>query len=331
MGVITGDMFVDGCQRDDSFQRKTGYVQQQDLHLETSTVRESLTFSALLRQSRNISKADKLAYVEEVIKLLDMQDFAEAVVGVPGEGLNVEQRKRLTIGVELAAKPDLLLFLDEPTSGLFVFNSFSTLFHADITHNRDSQTAWSICKFMRKLANNGQAVLCTIHQPSAILMQQFDRLLFLVAGGKTVYFGDIGENCATFTHYFEAHGAHPCPPQANPAEWMLEVVGAAPGHYSAIDWYDVWRNSDEYHLVQKALDEMERELPEKEESRDSGNFTGNEEFAMPFNPQLWYCLKRVWEQYWRTPSYIYSKTALCTLTVCTLLGIVRMLLILIFS
>jgi len=120
MGVISGKMLVDGCQRDNSFQRKTGYVQQQDLHLETSTVRESLTFSALLRQSRDISTADKLAYVEEVIKLLDMQDFAEAVVGVPGEGLNVEQRKRLTIGVELAAKPDLLLFLDEPTSGLYV-------------------------------------------------------------------------------------------------------------------------------------------------------------------------------------------------------------------
>jgi len=121
MGVVSGDMFIQGRQRDDSFQRKTGYVQQQDLHLETSTVRESLTFSALLRQSRNIPKAEKLAYVEEVIKLLDMQDFAEAVVGVPGDGLNVEQRKRLTIGVELAAKPDLLLFLDEPTSGLYVF------------------------------------------------------------------------------------------------------------------------------------------------------------------------------------------------------------------
>ena len=83
-------------------------------------LRESLTFSALLRQSRSTPQAEKLAYVEEGIKLLDMQDFAEAVVGVPGDGLNVEQRKRLTIGVELAAKPDLLLFLDEPTSGLSV-------------------------------------------------------------------------------------------------------------------------------------------------------------------------------------------------------------------
>jgi ABC-type multidrug transport system ATPase subunit len=86
MGVITGEMLVDGRQRDESFQRKTGYVQQQDLHLQTSTVREALRFSALLRQPRDTPRAEKIAYVEEVIKLLDMQEYADAVVGVPGEG-----------------------------------------------------------------------------------------------------------------------------------------------------------------------------------------------------------------------------------------------------
>ena len=168
MGVVSGHMLVNGHQRDSGFQRKTGYVQQQDLHLSTSTVREALTFSALLRQPKTFSRQEKLDYVDEVIKILEMEDFADAVVGVPGEGLNVEQRKRLTIGVELAAKPALLLFLDEPTSGL------------------DSQTAWSICTLLRKLANNGQAILCTIHQPSAILFQEFDNLLFLASGGRTV-------------------------------------------------------------------------------------------------------------------------------------------------
>jgi ATP-binding cassette subfamily G (WHITE) protein 2 (PDR) len=69
----------------------------------------------MLRQPKHVSKKEKYDYVEEVIKMLNMADF---VVGVPGEGLNVEQRKLLTIGVELAAKPKLLLFLDEPTSGL---------------------------------------------------------------------------------------------------------------------------------------------------------------------------------------------------------------------
>jgi ATP-binding cassette, subfamily G (WHITE), member 2, PDR len=201
MGVVTGDMFVSGKPLDESFQRKTGYVQQQDLHLETTTVREALRFSAMLRQPKTVSKKEKYEFVEDVIKMLNMKDFAEAVVGVPGEGLNVEQRKLLTIGVELAAKPALLLFLDEPTSGL------------------DSQSSWAIVSFLRKLADNGQAVLATIHQPSAILFQEFDRLLFLAKGGRTVYFGDIGHNSETLLNYFESNGAEKCGPEDNPAEY----------------------------------------------------------------------------------------------------------------
>jgi ABC-type multidrug transport system ATPase subunit len=99
MGVVSGEMLVDGKERDRSFQRKTGYVQQQDLHLETSTVREALEFSAVLRQPAHVPRAEKIAYVDEVIRLLDMQAYSDAVVGVPGEGLNVEQRKRLTMFV----------------------------------------------------------------------------------------------------------------------------------------------------------------------------------------------------------------------------------------
>ena len=76
-----------------------------------------LRFTAILRQSSSVSKEEKYKFVEEVISMLNMQDFSEAIVGVPGEGLNVEQPKLLAIGVELAAKPGLLLFLDEPTSG----------------------------------------------------------------------------------------------------------------------------------------------------------------------------------------------------------------------
>lgn len=171
MGVLSGDTLVNGKPTDTSFSHRVGYAQQQDLHLNTTTVREALEFSALLRQSAEIPRADKLAYVDEVIEMLEMETFAEAIIGVPGEGLNIEQRKRLTIGVELAARPQLLVFLDEPTSGL------------------DSQTSWAICDLIEKLARSGQAVLCTIHQPSAMLFSRFDRLLLLQAGGKTVYFG----------------------------------------------------------------------------------------------------------------------------------------------
>ena len=299
IGVVSGEMLVDGRQRDGSFQRKTGYVQQQDLHLQTSTVRESLQFSALLRQPAHVTRKAKLAYVEEVIKLLGMELYADAVVGVPGEGLNVEQRKRLTIGVEMAAKPQLLLFLDEPTSGL------------------DSQTSWAICDLMEKLARHGQAILFTIHQPSAMLFQRFDRLLLLTKGGRTVYFGEIGERSATMTKYFEKNGARPCRPEENPAEWMLEVIGSAPGSHTDVDWPAVWRESPEIAGVHHQLAELKEELPRLrpirtgEAAADKASYRA---FAAPFGVQLAECLWRVFAQYWRTPSYIYSKLALSVLT-----------------
>jgi len=285
MGVVTGSMFVNGAPLDSSFQRKTGYVQQQDLHLETATVRESLRFSAMLRQPKSVSKQEKYDYVEDVIKMLNMEDFAEAVVGVPGEGLNVEQRKLLTIGVELAAKPKLLLFLDEPTSGL------------------DSQSSWAICAFLRKLADNGQAVLCTIHQPSAILFQQFDRLLFLRKGGHTVYFGNIGEQSRTLLDYFEKNGARKCDDAENPAEYMLEIVGD-----ESSDWVKTWNESPQAREVQKEIDEMHKQRQGKGDNEDDPS--AHSEFAMPFTTQLQQVTVRVFQQYWRMPSYIAAKVIL---------------------
>lgn len=111
IGNVGGDVFIDGKPRNDTldFRRRMGYVQQNDIHLPTATVREALQFSAILRQSGN--RQQSLAYVETIMGLLDMDQYADAVIGVPGEGLNIEQRRRLSIGVELVAKPDLVLFL----------------------------------------------------------------------------------------------------------------------------------------------------------------------------------------------------------------------------
>ncbi|KAK7425746.1 Multidrug resistance protein [Neonectria magnoliae] len=291
MGVVSGDMLVDGHPRDESFQRKTGYVQQQDLHLHTSTVREALNFSALLRQPSHYTKKEKLAYVDTVIGLLNMEEYSDAIIGVPGEGLNVEQRKRLTIGVELAARPQLLLFLDEPTSGL------------------DSQTSWSICNLLEKLTNSGQAILCTIHQPSAMLFQRFDRLLLLAKGGRTVYFGEIGKNSKVLVDYFVRNGAVGLPAGANPAEYMLEVIGAAPGAHTDIDWPAVWRQSPEYQGVQQELTRLIAggSVQAQQTAQETTNYA---EFAAGMPTQFFEVTKRVFQQYWRSPSYIYSKATL---------------------
>jgi ATP-binding cassette, subfamily G (WHITE), member 2, PDR len=281
-------MLVNGQSRDASFQQKTGYVQQQDLHLPTSTVREALTFSALLRQPSRFSRQEKIDYVDVVIELLGMEDYADAVIGVPGEGLNVEQRKRLTIGVELAARPQLLLFFDEPTSGL------------------DSQTSWSICNLMEKLTRNGQAILCTIHQPSAMLFQRFDRLL-LLSKGKTIYFGDIGQGSTTLVDYFTRNGAQALPSGSNPAEYMLEVIGAAPGAKTEIDWPTIWRQSQEYREVQEELTRLASSAGSEPGGEDRSVY---KEFAASTTEQQRQVIKRVFEQYWRSPGYVYAKVLL---------------------
>ncbi|PYH96381.1 hypothetical protein BO71DRAFT_471956 [Aspergillus ellipticus CBS 707.79] len=293
LGVVTGDVFVNGRGLKPNFPRETGYVQQQDIHLETTTVREALRFSAMLRQPRSVSKKEKYDYVEEVIKILHMQDFAEAVVGSLGEGLNVEQRKLLSIGVELAAKPTLLLFLDEPTSGL------------------DSQSSWTICSLLRRLADHGQAVLATIHQPSALLFQTFDRLLFLARGGKTVYFGDIGEQSRLLLNYFERNGARRCGDMENPAEYILETV-AGDDAAETRDWARVWNESPEYQEVHAEVDRLqfqddEEEPPEPQAQDDEDN---QGEFAMPLSSQLYHVLRRVFQQYYRQPEYVFAKFAL---------------------
>lgn len=138
-GVVRGDFLVDGQVLPSSFQRSTGFAEQMDVHESTATVREALQFSARLRQPKETPIKDRYEYVETIIDLLEMRSIAGAAIGISGNGLNQEQRKRLTIGVELASKPELLLFLDEPTSGL------------------DSGAAFNIVRFLRKLADSGKS------------------------------------------------------------------------------------------------------------------------------------------------------------------------------
>lgn len=97
---------------------------------------------------------------------------------------------------------------------------------------------------------------------------------------------------------------------------MLEVIGAAPGSRSDIDWHQTWRDSQEYEEVRKELDRLKAERPRTTESASKPHDKASyREFAAPLRVQFVQTTKRVFEQYWRTPSYIYSKTALCVIAV----------------
>ena len=240
-----------------------------------------------------------------------MRSIAGATIGEIGEGLNQEQRKRVTIGVELASKPELLLFLDEPTSGL------------------DSGAAFNIIRFLRKLADNGQALLVTIHQPSSVLFEYFDELILLKSGGRVVYHGELGKDSRGLIgkllrhtvnqlpllmkvlDYFEQNGAHKCPPRANPAEYMLEAIGAGNPDYDGQDWGDVWAKSPEHDVQSK---EIEGLIQSRINAPKSATLEDDREFAMPLGTQVSTVIYRSFVAYWRTPNYMIGKFMLHIVT-----------------
>jgi hypothetical protein len=124
-----------------------------------------------------------------------------------------------------------------------------------------------------------------------------------------VYFGDIGPNSESLLGYFSRNGAPACPAGTNPAEYMLEAIGAAPGARTEIDWPTVWKNSPEYADVQAELARL-RGLINQPSSVMDATDTSHQAFAASFKDQLSVVALRCAQQYWRTPSYIYSKTIL---------------------
>ena len=105
--------------------------------------------------------------------LVELDTIKHAIVGLPGvTGLSTEQRKRLTIAVELVANPSII-FMDEPTSGL------------------DARSAAIVMRTVRNTVDTGRTVVCTIHQPSIDIFESFDEVL--VSGTHLLSFGSLND------------------------------------------------------------------------------------------------------------------------------------------
>jgi ABC-type multidrug transport system permease subunit len=165
----------------------------------------------------------------------------------------------------------------------------------------DANGALSIVRLLRKLADeSGIAIFCTIHQPSAVLIQDFDDMLLLSQTGREVYFGPIGEGGKTVIDYFERNGASPASSGMNPAEYVLETIHDAPGDRS---WPEIWKSSPESQAVLEEIESLiinTKDLPILRELRTL-------EYAMPLSTQIAGVTKRVWLHFWRNASYGVSK------------------------
>jgi ABC-type multidrug transport system ATPase subunit len=185
-----------------------GYVPQDNLVQEILTVYENILFSAKMRLPERIPMTKRKAIVWDTIAVLGLSHIQGVKVGNPhAGGISGGECRRVSIGVELAACPSVLI-LDEPTSGL------------------DSAASNEVMSCLKKMANLGVTVVASIHQPRYSTFLLFDYVHLLLRGGKVVYSGPAKDT----EGYFRDLGFKP-PRMENPADFFLDVMSGISKRY----------------------------------------------------------------------------------------------------
>jgi ABC-type multidrug transport system ATPase subunit len=200
-GKIEGTVKLNGRKRPVNWPEVIGYVEQEDLLTENQTVQELIQFSAHLRLPASTEKESIDQNVRNITSELGLTGCKNNIIGdVSKRGISGGQRKRVSIGIELAAQPKVL-FLDEPTTGL------------------DSFTAQNIIESIKRIAVMERTiVILTIHQPRPDVLLLFDKI-FLLTIGKCVFFGDLPEALEHFSSL-----GYACPDLMNPADHFIDLI-----------------------------------------------------------------------------------------------------------
>ncbi|KAM7315636.1 ATP-binding cassette sub-family G member 1 [Ixodes scapularis] len=197
-----GEVQINGYVRDQQlFNKQSCYVMQEDRLLPALTVHEAITMSVELRMPMMKDQEKK----EKVHQSIDEWGLFECR-NTRTENLSGGQRKRLAIAQELVNNPPVL-FLDEPTSGL------------------DNVSSLMCVEILKRLAEQGHTVICSIHTPSAKIFSHFD-MLYMVSQGRCIYNGQVDG----LLGFLSKHNLN-CPHYHNPADYIAEVAAGDYGNY----------------------------------------------------------------------------------------------------
>ncbi|XVF72814.1 hypothetical protein PTKIN_Ptkin12aG0150700 [Pterospermum kingtungense] len=280
-GHIEGDIRVGGYPKvQETYARVSGYCEQTDIHSPLITVQESVIYSAWLRLPAEIPWLKRLEFAAEVLQMIELDEIRDALVGVPGEsGISAEQRKRLTIAVELVSNPSII-FMDEPTSGL------------------DARAAAIVMRVAKNIVLTRRTIVCTIHQPSIDIFEAFDEIILMKRGGKIIYSGELGRHSSKLIEYFEGiTGVPKIKENYNPATWMLEVTNPSAESQLGVDFAHLYKESHFYQRNKELIKELRVPAQGSEELRFTSRFAQNgwEQFKA--------CLWKQHLAYWRNPTY----------------------------
>ncbi|URD75112.1 Plant PDR ABC transporter associated [Musa troglodytarum] len=298
-GYIEGSIKISGYpKKQETFARISGYCEQSDNHSPCLTVFESLWYSAWLRLPSNVDANTRNIFINEVMELVELTSLKNAMVGLPGvSGLAAEERKRLTIAVELVSSPSII-FMDEPTTGL------------------DARAAAIVMRTVRKAADTGRTIVCTIHQPSIDIFEAFDELLLMKKGGQLIYGGPLGKLSKTMIQYFEGiSGVPKIRDGQNPATWMLDVTSPNMEYKLGVDFGNIFHNSSAYIRNMNMVDDMSK----RQSNAEDIHFTSK--YAKGFWSQCLSCLWKQHRSYWKNPEHNVVRFII-TITVSVLFGIV---------
>ncbi|KAJ1264617.1 hypothetical protein BS78_08G013200 [Paspalum vaginatum] len=297
-GVIEGDIRIGGYPKvQQTFARIFGYCEQTDVHSPQITVGESVAYSAWLRLPTEIFSKTRNEFVNQVLETIELDQIRDALVGIPGvNGLSTEQRKRLTIAVELVSNPSII-FMDEPTSGL------------------DARAAAIVMRAIKNVADTGRTVVCTIHQPSIEIFEAFDELMLMKRGGESIYAGPLGHHSCKVIQYFQAiPGVPKIKDNYNPSTWMLEVTSTAMEAQLGVNFAQIYRDS----LMCKEKDALVKNLSIPPLGARDLHF--QTQYPQKFQEQFKACFWKQCLSYWRSPSYNLVRIVFIVVT-CITIGV----------
>ncbi|KAM3704515.1 hypothetical protein ACJW31_03G010600 [Castanea mollissima] len=290
-GSLNGNLQANGLGIGTTFSRLIGYVEKLDAHQPYLSIRESLQFSAALHLGQEISATSRRIHVELVLNQLGLLPYSNELVGHlrNATGKTFEIAKKITIAVELAANPSILL-LEEPISG-----TLATL------------------NILSQVSNSGRVIISTLTHPNARTLSFFDLALILTREGNQAYFGPVGSNCNDLLHYFTSI---PKAPHYSRRDSLVRFIMGALGigtkkrDTPSLNFSQIYQASSLCEMNNKEICNIKKSIKNIRRNYLSSTYPA------PYSWQAILVILRTQRFLWRNVQYTYAR-----LTGCVMIGL----------